>query len=410
MNINYNDIYEDYEILKLFDQEGFYDVTYPNSINESKKIYKKVFKSLLNLLEEIKYNPKNEHTVFMSNIERFSYIASVLSKSFNVLTFSRVKINRNSFDLLKYYPVDFDERLYKGFMNKDIKYAKNVVEDISGWFVRNNVEVVVLSCDRSFLERAIVFAAKEKNIPIVIFQHGIFIGDDVPKTKIGIYGNQYWVWCQYIKDKFIDAFGNENRKVRVMGYPFPTINGNFKSTKRVLFIGADYSNLNSEYDKIYKEVALNVFKVCQDLGLEFCFRPHPNINKNELKREYSQIKNFKFSNINNLMDDMGHSSIIVGDFSSVLLEAALIRKPVIQIDWGGFVHELLKNKMYSFSVKVNNTYEQIRDAMEKIMENRVNTEIEDYYLHRNPQFEQDIIKWIEEIIYNKKDNMKYNYE
>lgn len=396
--IEWNDIYEDYDILKSFSQEGFYDKVYPKSINSSRKMYKKIIKKLMNFVEDIKFQRKHENTIFMSNIDRFEYLAHTISEQFNIVTISKVNAPKMEFDYYKYHPIDFDEKLYLGFKERRIENAIEVIDKISALFVKKKIKVVLLSCDRSFIERALVFAAKKNSIPVVVFQHGIFIGDDIPRTKIGIYGDQYWVWCNYIKEKFLDAFGNKKRDVRLMGYPFEIKNKNNKNKKRVLFIGEDYSNLNSDYDALFNQSARYVCRACSELGLDFYFRPHPNINRDSIIDNFSNEKNFRFSEQKNLMDDMNDSLVIIGDFSSVLLEAALIKKPVIQIDWGEYVHNLLKQKMYSFSTKVTNSYEPIKKALEMAAEGKIKTEIDDYYLHLNDNLGNDVCAWIRELI------------
>lgn len=400
MEIRFEEIYEDYEILKLFNQEGFYKYTYPQTIANSRKFYYKSLKMLLNYYESLKPFDNSKNSIFMENVERFDYLAEVLSKSFNILTFSRLKTVKLGFSYKKYHTTDFDERLYKGFLEHEVGYAKEVIKEISCIFKKNHIKVVVLSCDRSFIERALVFAAKDNNIPVVVFQHGIFIGDDVGRTKIGIYGDQYWVWCQMIKDKFIEAFGEYQTDIRIMGYPFKTDVDSTIKQKRVLFIGEDYSNLNPEYDAKYNDAARNVLRACNLKGLDFNFRPHPNVNKFLVADTFKDEKGFKFSKISSLMDDINNSIMVVGDFSSVLLEAALINKPVIQIDWGSYVHELLKDKMYSFSIKSINDYDQICIAIDNVLEGKIKTDIDSYYLYRNYNFEKDVTFWLTELIDN----------
>lgn len=394
-------IYEDYRILKEFNQEGFYKTAYPTSIRKSKPIYKKIIKKILNLYENMRYKNKHKHTIFMTNIERFSYLAEVLAEAFNIITVSKVMVNQGMVDCFKYRPSDFDERLYRGFKEKKVDYALEVINDLSKLFARKGVEVVVLSCDRSFLERAMVFAAKKNGLPVVVFQHGIFVGEDVAKTKIGVFGDQYWVWCDYIREKYLESFGYINNDVRLMGYPFEIKYKETVNTKKVLFIGEDYSNLNPEYDELYNQTAITVCKVCTVLGLDFCFRAHPNADSGKLIAVFNKVNNFKFSFQKNLMDDINSSLIVIGDFSSVLFEAALVNKPVIQIDWGEYVHELLKQKMYSFSLKVDNSFEDIKNAIELVLDGKIQTNIDDYYLHINRDFKNDVCKWVYSLLDNK---------
>ena len=133
-------IYEDYKILKGFNQEGFYETTYPYSIRKSKPIYKKIIKTLLNLKESIRFKNEHTYTIFMSNIERFSYLAEVLSKEFNLVTISKVKVSDREYDYFKYRPIDFDEKLYRGFKEKNICYALEVIDTLSVIFTRRCVE------------------------------------------------------------------------------------------------------------------------------------------------------------------------------------------------------------------------------------------------------------------------------
>ena len=102
--------------------------------------------------------------------------------------------------------------------------------------------------------------------------------------------------------------------------------------------------------------------------------------------------NLKFSTCS-LQQDIKDAKIVVGMSSTVLMEALLYGKYVIQVD--------ISNYQYDFSkvgniVCIKNSYEEIKKAVNEAMNQSGEGKINPQYLRINPSYNREL----EKIIYN----------
>lgn len=397
MKIKFRTIYEDFEILNKLKQERFYKENYPKQVQQSKQFHRKMIKRFLNCIEKHKWLQRHEKSIFVGNVDRFDYLGSILSEKYNVFTFSRVNALRNSFDCFRYYPVNYEALLYKGFLKKDMSYARKVINNIKTFFTTHSISLVIMGCDRLFIERSIVVASKELNIPIIIFQHGIYVGEEIGPNKVGIYGNEFWTWSKFIKDIHEKAFPDYRILRKVMGYPFLIRKWDNLASKTLLFIGEGYKN--QELIDGFDDVIRNVYTASKKLELSFVYRPHPGENKKRLFEKFGMLKGFSFSSNKDLIEDICGARVVVGDMSSVLTEAALVGCPVLIIQWCEYVTNITEHPMYSYSFKTDNNINSIFTNLNKIIDEKLKSKaIDDYYIYYNNHLHDNILQWTTELI------------
>lgn len=389
--MEFQDIYEDYEILKSFNNSAFYDDYYPRVIEGMDKLLKKVIKKIRNSYLDVTYKSNIKETIMVVPPDRFSYIIKILSKHYNIVTFSALKELRQLDNVKSYYQVNWQIQLFKGFQKKDIAFAEKVVEEIQYFIKKNNIKVMILGNDRLFIERAYAIAAKRCGVTVIILQHGIYIGEDLGKNKIAVWGDQFWCWSQSIKDMYLKAFPVDESFVSIIGYPFQIIDIPLINKKRVLFMGQYYANLNPELAVEFNEVVRNTYAACEELDLEFVYRMHPSEQIKKVKMDYADLENFHISNEKILMNDIANSFIIIGDVSSTLTEAGLANRNVIQITWNDTIRKNAKNGMYDFAHKAENSIQDIKEMIHTIIKTCPEVKMNEYFLYKNPNIEEFLI-------------------
>ncbi len=395
--IEYEDLFQDKKIFDSIGQGRYYSELYPCKIKEQNKKKTRFLKYLINFYQDKKrFTNEKKNILFLEH--RFSRIADVLSDSYNIyLLHDSIKIYREfrNKGYHQHFYRTWMKCIDKSYITHDMTFAEKAACGVERYFAKNNINLVIVGNDKRFMERLIMIVAKRMLIPTVVIQHGAYTDEwSFGKLKTANTADIFWTWSDYIKDCYVKRFNKNPDSVTVIGYPFELLNDK-PNKKTVLFLGNNYKNTNYDEGIGYIRIAKLVLKVCDELDVNFLYRPHPGEEIDEL--EYGELINYIRKNTT-LLEDLKLSSIVIGDFSSAMIEASLCNRKVVQVVWSDRSKETLKDPMYSFTYKTSDNYDDIKITLKKCIEDKNNSIIDDYYMHKELFFEENIKKNVERII------------
>ncbi len=394
-----SDIYEDVEILKKLGYPDYYTKSYPKLMKKCDRLLLCKYKDMMNWY--FSWGGENKSTVFFWPPERFKYLINLLACKYNILTSNGIKLNKREYskNVVCYYMHRIDLLLWKGYLKNDLRLTQTAINMLIDLFKKFNVKAVILGNDRLFFERAVCMAAHEYGVKVAIIQHGVYIGDDLKANEIGVCSDEFWTWSQYICDSYKKAYGNGKTKVKVLGYPHKVLQDEIinKDEKKVLFIGTCYEKLNEyKYEK-YKKFVRVICHTFVDLGYKFYYRPHPRETLRVVKKTYN-LTGFYVSTEKDLQKDLVSANIVVGDISSVLVEAGFLDKQIIQIIWDDFSEYAASKLDYSNTNKISFYPVETFTRRLKALIDGPNKKIDNYYMYKNNKLKETLIEYVDSLI------------
>ena len=396
----YDELFQDKLIFESIGRGSYYEETYPELVRKRNRKPTRFVKYILNAEQEIrKKHNKRGNLLFLEHT--FENIARNLNKNYNIyLLHDSINIYKD-YRNQKYYQHFYRtwlKEIDKSFITHNMSYALGAMKQVESFLVNNDIDLVFTGNDKMFMEKLLLTASKNVNIQTVVIQHGIYTDEvSFEKLKTADTAENFWTWSQYVKDCYLRRYGKKDSCVKVIGYPFDLLEPSKGSSKAVLFIGNNYRKGDSIEGSKFIKVAKVVLDVCNELNIPFYYRPHPG---EIVDSEYGDILNH-ISRSNKLLEDIANARIVVGDISSVMVEAGLCRKHVIQIMWNQLSRTASTDPLYGFTIKVNEARGEIREAICQCLNSDVENEIDEYYLYRNQSFFDDINKYVDELIRNK---------
>ena len=389
------DIYEDVKINESLGRTDYYQKKYPIIAQNNNTALKYMIKTLLNALNLILLmRSKEKHRIAIWE-NKFQRIIDEQSDSFKFIVFTnslaKYKELKKNNDIV-FFCHTWIRWIDKGFLENNLTYTNHGIKSLAIFLKHIKVSAIILGNDKLFIEKTFQSAGRVNNIPVIVIQHGIYNKDSFEKLKTSDSVEYFWTWSEYIKKIYMDTFHN-SADVRVIGYPF-RFNINPIINNRVLFIGNHYLDYNHEEGVQYIKIAKIVKEICEEEHLSFSYRPHPSESINS---EYGDIQQ-TISNEASLFEDIANSKIIIGDVSSCMIEAALMRRCVIQIVWSERSQILLSDPLYSFSEKTSSSKSDIKAAIKKGVSLEKGNSIDSYYLYLNDSFKDDVHKLLLDII------------
>ena len=293
-----------------------------------------------------------------------------------------------------HFPHKWETLINKSFFSKNMYCAHKAIELIKQYITKNNIRIVIIGNDKLFLEKAVIFAARECKVPVVIMQHGVYNKDSFEKLHSAYTCDYFWAWSDYTKDIYLDVYNKENNSVKVIGYPFEIVRGRPQKKRTVLFLGNYYANVNKIEGERYLNIAKMVYDICIKKEYIFTYRPHPS----EIIDDSYGILLKSIRKGVPLAEDLKYNEIVIGDISSVMLEAGLIGRKVIQIIWSDRSKIGFTDPIYSFTLKCSDNYQDIEQLLDNVFNKDDEAFIDDYYLKVNDNFETTIFNLINELL------------
>ncbi len=391
-SLTYDYLFEDKYIFERLGREKFYNTTYPILISRGNKKSTHFLKSLLNGYENIQFRLRRSTKCNILILDfKFEKMISELSEDYNIYvvydSLSRYKEYKSKLSTHIYFPHLWMKLINSSFFSQDMGDAAEAISQIKAFMKKNHLQLLLVGNDKLFIEKALIYAAKQLEIPVIIIQHGVYNVDSFRSLYSAKEADYFWCWSQYIKDMYINFYGGSEDRVKVVGYPFEVKEKINKNGKYILFLGNQYSNFDKDEGIRYLNIAKDVYKICRNNNLTFVYRPHP---AEIIDDSYGELLDTNIMKGIPLISDLMESSVIIGDISSVMVEAGIMGCPVIQIIWSERSKIGVIDPMYSFTVKVRPIYDEMEKAILSLITGVASVKIDSYYLLKNDNFISDV--------------------
>jgi hypothetical protein len=210
---------------------------------------------------------------------------------------------------------------------------RSTILDIRDTLARAQPKLIVLDNDSLPLQRAILYAARQLQIPVATIQHGIFMASAESNIMDGYCTDYMLVWGRFFKDLYVRRGILPDDKVHVLGYPYRiTMPKPISSrTKRpvVCFLGQPWEHYDEHLREPKRRIILSVTRACRRFGLPLVYRPHPTESRAQLVDEHIGLK--LTPRRESLAEAIARHECFVSINSTALVEAALGGKIAVQI-------------------------------------------------------------------------------
>lgn len=378
-----------------------YDLRYCESMERELRFHRVVIKKIVNAAVNAFVRLDSRSTVFVWPFARFTDVFKTLAKDYNLLTFHSVldsAFRHKGYDNAKsLYSIDVDRLIYKGLRLKNIEYTKQAIAILCSYFKSNHVRMIIVGNDWTFFERAIVLAGRSMHIPVVVLQHGLYLKSGLSLIHMGKYADYFWCWSAYTKDCYMELYHMADDFISVIGYPYEVKNKPIENSRRVLFAGTPYSYINHNLMDEYIELIKIIIQACKDLNLHFSLRLHPGEDRAVYANYFENMNEVNISSVTNLEDDVLNSGIVIGDNTSVLLQAICMNRPAIQILWNKEIQQVSKDVAYKSTIKVNYNIDDIKSAINNNIGNYNEVNLK-YELGELGVFKENILRETKKIL------------
>jgi hypothetical protein len=366
------------------------------------KIKRETFYNTLKLSSKIYHSRKNMKKVLWIGPVFNRYNSLFMNLPYNSVI-SEIKPSLNSLHQLIFtpnislYPLySFRPDILSGMLNNDEDLLQQGLDKIKNTFKHINPDLIILESDHIPVYRAMTLAAREVGIPTVEIQHGIYMSDFVPTGREVDY---VFVWGEHFKNLYLKKGIKKPDQIKILGYPFQfkKCSSNDRERKLVTYLGQSYENYNKDLIVNKVETIKNLQEICNKLGFDFVYRPHPSEDLNLLKSEVNDI-NLTISG-ETLQETFEKGDIFVAFNSTALVEANLYSKLSIQLkNYDVPTDDLEKLGACSKSVE---TFEELEKYLKQIKNGELSSfyhPVKESYIKISQDPERRFCELIKEII------------
>jgi len=275
--------------------------------------------------------------------------------------------NKKFWRLLKSYVVElFNEKILDIII--EIENSKSFISE------KKPSAIVVLS-ENGITEQILLKLARKYSIKTVLLQHGsILDGNDAidynrSQGIFPIQSDKFFAW-NYSSANCILKSNCSEQKIKVIGSPnidriFLKKNISKKNTKKVLLLATGPRNQQSvgysieKWEK-YEENIKKICKIVTEEKMELIIKQHPDLGEHNLSEQFFQeFPNIKVIKHGEILDLLLESQYVISmGFSSTILEAQILDKPVISLSVDHDVYETPKNVLDSCLVSDIENFEE----------------------------------------------------
>jgi hypothetical protein len=219
------------------------------------------------------------------------------------------------------------KRLYDLISNekdKEENFEKVNIE-IKNLLKKSNPKCVVFFNDSQWLERTIILEAKKLGIPTLNIQHGLWSSEfSIPEGKFADY---MLVWGKYYANLIKTRI--EKQKIREIGYIYSVENREWPREIREIYLFDQGDLWKKEIGEYRIKKMLEIYNICNDLGLTFTCRLYRKEYKKTMEKEYPGIK---FETIETpIRESIKNGHVFISFNSTALVEAFVNKRITIQL-------------------------------------------------------------------------------
>lgn len=246
-----------------------------------------------------------------------------------------------------FYPVyEFIPELFRLYGSDPLlesRAASRLVSRGVKLFTRAGTKKLILWNDSLFLERFLVFCARQAGVQSVCVQHGIFQSTTDIRILDGHYADQMLVWGESQQQLYRHADFPAG-KVRILGYPFhlPKIMPGSSVPPTVCILGQHWESCSSHLGKKKMKLFSRVIENFNAAGITVCYKPHPYEERTFIPANATVVKD-------SLAAALEKFGVFISLTSTALIEASLCGKIAVQLFDEEFAADDYKEKEYCYS-------------------------------------------------------------
>lgn len=208
------------------------------------------------------------------------------------------------------------------YLLKKMEIAKGIISNLSP-------NIILIGDDRSVMTRSSILPAKQKNIPVLEVQHGLY---DKPNLMITPISDKICAWGNYTKCVLMEA-GTDEKTIEITGSP--QYDFSLEKYSKYYKKQRDYSIILFATQPIYNYINLKVIEkigsfLNQNNEFKLLVKPHPIENVEFYKSLEQKFRGVTVLDSNkNITDVLIKSDIFITFSSTTGIEAAILNKPII---------------------------------------------------------------------------------
>ncbi|MEM3064596.1 MAG: hypothetical protein QW177_04405 [Candidatus Nitrosotenuis sp.] len=301
---------------------------------------------------------------------------------------------------------------------KRIPFAISEIEITKKIFAKYRFDVVLVWSENGFNEQIAIGLAKKQKIPVILLQHGLYY--DSPEALefnkfagvLPISTDIIACWGNSFK-KSLERYGFQSEKIKVIGHPpFDDIFEikNSKKNEFVLLVTSSptkniASDLSVQTRLHYIDCISKICKILMKNNKNLTVKLHPFAEEIDItdvvKSINHKISVVKKDNIINFLKLC--EFVIVIDISTVIIEAQILKKPVISFSVKNYnlgnpeiftSNAVIQTNLNDFETTLNNFLHTV-DRQKKLVDSA--NKFLDNYLSNQGNASQKLIEFLEEI-------------
>jgi hypothetical protein len=203
--------------------------------------------------------------------------------------------------------------------------VKRVIAGFQRRLERLEVQTLVLWNDVLFVERCMILAARNLEIPSFVIQHGLYMSDQADARIIGgNWADHVLTWGQFFSDMFVEAGIASRDQVKLLGYPrafIPLPQREIADFPIVCLLGQDWERYGTDLEKGKIRFTQNVIDASKLVGLPLVYRPHPGESRAWILKYFPQVDLTPASE--SLVDAFFKYDVFISLTSTALIEAGM---------------------------------------------------------------------------------------
>lgn len=240
--------------------------------------------------------------------------------------------------------------------------SQRIINFTIDFFKKTDPKFLIVSNDSLFIERFLIYCAREAGIKTICIQHGIFQSTSNPIIFDGKYADYMYVWSKQQKD-ILHRAGVPVEKLSVLGYPYEIVTSkndvsiydNFK----ICILGQPWERYDVKLGEKKKQIFNKL--VSQLAGVDIMYKPHPG----EIDVDFFPDNIGIFTG--NLSDAVQEYDCFLSLTSTALMEVSLCKKIAIQIYDADFNCDRFEDIGWSYTYDLESSI-SFGDYIDKISE------------------------------------------
>lgn len=262
----------------------------------------------------------------------------------SITDISLVKKEKNLFMFPSHYISYGVRKVFNTDPSLGKKSSEKIINFTVDFFKKTQPKFLIVSNDSLFVERFLIYCAREAGVKTICIQDGIFQSLSNPIIFHGNYTDYMYVWSEKQKNIFIDS-GINHSKLQVLGYPYKILTSRNSvrdyDKKKICILGQPWENYDVKLGDKKKQIFNKV--VSQFVDVDIVYKPHPG--EKDINYFPENVRLFTGS----LSEAIEEYDYFFSLTSTALLEVSLGDKIAIQIYDADFNCDVFEKVGWSYT-------------------------------------------------------------